>query len=95
MFPAGCSKCQEMFELNRDRSYYRYQRNRAINRKLGKLRRIGGNALVYAWTRGEHGRLTKGKIHCSCSLCRVKSYDEPSRRDQAAKDGAIEQLRNY
>lgn len=92
MFLAGCSKCQEMFELNRDRSYYRYQRSRAINRKLGMLRSLGGEAYILAWTRGNHGRLTKGKIHCSCPMCRVKSYDKASRRDQAAKEAAKEQL---
>jgi len=80
--------------LNRERSYYRYQRNRAINRKLGKLRRLGGEKLVCAWTRGEYGRLAKGKIHCSCPLCRVKSYDETSRRDRAAKEAAMEQIKS-
>lgn len=78
--------------MNRERSYYRYQRNRAINKKLGKLRRLGGEKLVYAWTHGKYGKLSKGKIHCSCPLCRVKSYDEASRRDRAAKEAATEQL---
>lgn len=81
--------------MNRDRSYYRYQRNRAINKKLGILRRLGGETHVYAWTHGEHGRLTKGKIHCSCPMCRVKSYDDASRRDRAAKEAAYQQLSSF
>lgn len=37
--------------MKRTRAYYRRQRNRAIERKLGILRRLGGEEYVYAWTR--------------------------------------------
>lgn len=76
----------------RNRAYYRYQRNRAINRKLGILRRLGGDEYVWAWTRGRPGRLAKGKIHCSCPLCRQKSYDSPTHRDMKQKESAGQQL---
>jgi hypothetical protein len=67
--------------MNRDRAYYRTQRSRHINRKLFILKRHGGGEAIQAWTDGEFGRLSKGKIHCSCWMCRRKSYDEYSHRD--------------
>lgn len=68
--------------MNRTRDYYRKQRKRAIRRKSGILRRIGGEQYVHAWAQGSTGRFAKGKIHCSCWMCRTKSYDEASIRDK-------------
>ena len=48
--------------MNRDRSYYRKQRMRAIHRKETILRQLGGEEFVSAWARGAAGRLSKGKI---------------------------------
>lgn len=79
--------------MNRDRSYYRKQRKRAIHRKEGILRRIGGEELVHAWAHGAPGHFAKGKIHCSCWMCRRKSYDDPSLRDKRMALDAAEQLR--
>ena len=56
--------------MNRDRSYYRKQRMRAIHRKETILRQLGGEENVLAWEHGAAGRLSKGKIHCSCWMCR-------------------------
>lgn len=30
----------------------------------------------------QRGRLAKGKVHCSCPMCRTKSYDSLSARDK-------------
>ena len=79
--------------MNRDRSYYRKQRKRVIRHKEGILWRIGGEAYVHAWARGATGRFAKGKIHCSCWMCRKKSYDDPQLRDKWAAMDAAEQLR--
>ena len=79
--------------MNRDRSYYRKQRKRAIHRKEELLRKIGGEEYVHAWTRGAPGRLAKGKIHCSCWMCRTKSYDDSQFRDKRMALDAAEQLR--
>ena len=79
--------------MNRDRSYYRKQRKRAIHRKEELLRRIGGEAYVRAWAHGMTGRFVKGKIHCSCWMCRKKSYDDPPLRDKRMAMAAAEQLR--
>ena len=59
--------------MNRDRAYYRYQREKHIRRKLGILRRLGGDEYVYAWSRDRPGCLSKGKIHCSCPMCAAKT----------------------
>ena len=56
------------------------------------LRRLGGEEYVYAWTRGAYGRLAKGKIHCSCPMCRAKSRDEHSHRDKKAFLSAKQQM---
>ena len=67
--------------MQRTKDYYRYWRNRIIRRKLGFLRRKGGENEVEAWTRGKIGKLSKGKMHCSCRMCRTKSYDCLSHSD--------------
>lgn len=64
----------------------------AIRRKMEILKKLGGTDLVYAWTRGVYGRLAKGKIHCSCPMCRRKSYDERSHRDKKAQLRAKQQI---
>ena len=71
--------------MQKDRAYYRWQRNRAIRRKLGILNRIGGEALAEGWTRGNNGRLAKGKIHCSCWMCRTRSFDRLPHSDLKCK----------
>lgn len=77
----------------RDRSYRRRQRYRAIHRKEGILRRIGGEEYVFSWERGTPGRLAKGKIHCSCPMCRMKSYENPKISDLRRMDDAKEQMK--
>lgn len=81
--------------MNRDRSYYRKQRKRAIHRKEGILGRIGGEAYIFAWAHGATGRFAKGKIHCFCWMCRRKSYDDPQLRDKRMAMDAAEQLREF
>ena len=78
--------------MNRNRSWYRLQRERAIRRKEHILLSYGGNANLQAWTNGQHGRLSKGKIHCSCWMCRRKSYDAISHRDAKLLSNIKDQL---
>ena len=66
---------------------------RAIHRKEGILKRIGGEEYVEAWERGKPGRLAKGKIHCSCPMCREKSYDSPSIPDLRKQEAFQEQMK--
>ena len=65
---------------------------RAIHRKETILRQLGGEENVLAWERGAAGRLSKGKIHCSCWMCRSKSNDDSRIRDKRAAMDAAQQL---
>jgi len=67
----------------RRRGYYYWQRKRAIDRKSEILRELRGPCEPDLYTGGKPGKLSKGKIHCSCPLCRAKTYDHPSHRDMA------------
>ena len=78
--------------MKKSKSELRYQRRRAIARREGILRRLGGEAEVMAWEHGAQGRLAKGKIHCSCPLCRRKSYDTLSCRDRRDAERAKTQM---
>jgi hypothetical protein len=73
--------------LNRDRSYYRRQRKRVIRRKEKLLLGLGGKELLDGWARGASGRFSKGKIHCSCPLCRRKTFEGPPIRDKRMAAG--------
>ena len=83
--------------MKRDRAYIRKARMCTIRRKSALLRRLGGGDLwLYeGWTRGHPGRFAKGKIHCSCWMCRTKSYDRLSRSDLKKKIGGKQQLKDY
>ena len=81
--------------MNRDNGYYRYQRKRTIRRKDRILHFWGSPEDVESWERGAKGRLAKGKIHCSCPMCRRKSYDDPAVRDKRATGKAKEMIIEY
>ena len=61
------------------------------------LRRIDGDENVKAWTAGgaKIGRLSKGKIHCSCWMCRVKSYDYLSQMDTRRIQGMADEEQEW
>ena len=79
----GLPEMSGVIEMARGRDWRRFQRHRTIRRKAEILRGIGGDENVNAWTVGgtKIGRLSKGKIHDFCWLCRVKSYDDRSHMD--------------
>lgn len=68
----------------RPRSYFRAQRRRVITRK----KRIIHEQHDY-WSYRYDGVLAKGKIHCSCPLCRHKSYDYAAVRDVRKSERTI------
>lgn len=80
--------------MKRGRAYHRWQRLRTIRRKVAQLKRIGGESYVYAWTQGKPGRLSKGKIHCSCPMCRRTAYDGLSHRDAKRKEAFDKEVLN-
>ena len=82
--------------MARGRDWRRFQRNRTIQRKVGILRRIGGDDNVNAWTGGGCiGVLSKNKIHCSCWMCRVKSYDSLSQMDARRVQGMTDEEQEW
>jgi len=70
--------------MKKTRAERRLQRKRVICKKIRFLRKSGGEEYVSAWSGGgkKKGRLAKGKIHCSCPMCRRKSYDNLSHTDR-------------
>lgn len=78
--------------MERGRAYTRYQRNRHINRKKRII-----HAKEEYWHYKYEGMLSKGKIHCSCWMCRLKAYEYPPIRDRrsmmAIDDGQIVEIR--
>lgn len=69
--------CLDMSE-SRGRAYTRYQRNSHINRK----KRIIHDMNDY-WYYRYDGILSKGKIHCSCPMCRLKYREYTSKHDKS------------
>ena len=60
----------------RDRGYLRKMRNRAIHRK----KNISHNIYGSDWYKND-GMYSKGKIHCSCPICKYsKVYDLPTHK---------------
>lgn len=63
---------------NRNRSYYRNHRERAIKRKVHVFQNIWGIDLI-KYENGIEipfpvGRWSKGKVHCSCKMCKYEKY---------------------
>lgn len=65
-------------QTNRNRAYYRHHRKRVIRRKV----RI---AEQYGWNISFEGRFAKGKIHCSCLLCAIKTKKDGFPHSQKKK----------
>lgn len=82
--------------MKRNRNYYRQQRERAIKRKYRlEQKRLGRILAEEIYDSKRLGQLNKGKIHCSCPMCRTKSFDELSHRDKVHQAKAQYQLTHY
>ena len=75
---------------NRTPEFRRQQRTAHISRKKRIIRDQGGY-----WHYKFAGDLDKGKIHCSCPMCRRKSYDRAQICDQRKAGSAIDELLDY
>ena len=73
---------------NRTTEYRRHKRAAVIRRKKNIVRDIwlGG------WNYTYDGCLSKGKIHCSCPMCRRKSYDLARQDDIRSADNMMDDL---
>jgi queuine/archaeosine tRNA-ribosyltransferase len=82
--------------MKRNRGDYREQRERAIARKFSiQRKRMGIKEANEIYDKRRKSQLGKGKIHCSCPMCRAKSYDELSHRDQAHIENCLQQLKEF
>ena len=77
--------------MNRSRAYRRFQRKRAIHHKSMILRDYWKLNDADYWTPERYGYLSKGKVHCSCWMCRVKSYDYLSQMDMRRIQGMADE----
>ena len=80
---------------NRNRAYRRHQRTRAIARKVKIFTEFWGNELVF-YRNGEVsafpvGKYAKGKVHCSCKLCKFEEYYKIPKEKDRAKQQAMQQ----
>jgi hypothetical protein len=57
--------------MKRDKNYFREQRQKHINRKKRIIHEQGDY-----WHYKYDGTLNKGKIHCSCPVCRRKTNNK-------------------
>ena len=78
--------------MKRSKAYYRWQRRRAIHHKAWIVRYAWKEDSPLFWTPSRIGALSKGKVHCSCWMCRRKSYDELSRTDKRKQEAYKQQL---
>ena len=72
----------------RTRAYTRHQRRRVIKRKLLIIRNV--------WSQEAHllqveGKLSKGKIHCSCRMCRFEQFHKIPKSKVKAKLKAMKE----
>ncbi|MCD1259356.1 hypothetical protein B5M42_010960 [Paenibacillus athensensis] len=72
------------YRHNRPTDYVQHQRSRVVRRKSRIARRIG-------WTVAHTGSLTKGKIHCSCPHCAVKTKSHGLPKSQQARLASYEE----
>lgn len=79
--------------MNRTRDYYRKQRAKHIARKQRMVKEWSMNGNCLYWV-APAGALSKGKIHCSCWMCRRKSYDYKKVKDLARIE-AMDQSEKY
>ncbi|MGE8006602.1 hypothetical protein [Lysinibacillus sp. NPDC093216] len=74
---------------NRSKAYIRHQRERIIRKKLTIVKNVfslPGNEY-----KPIHGKLSKGKVHCSCRMCRYEQYHSIPKAKIKAKLKAMEQ----
>lgn len=77
--------------VKRSRAYCRKQMLKHINRKVYIFTKIWRNEKLYVPAH----YYSKNKVHCSCPMCRRKSYDYPKLSDLRKKVGMDYQLKEF
>lgn len=73
---------------NRSKAYIRHQRERIIRKKWATLKNVFLLERNYMPVRG---KLSKGKIHCSCRICRYEQYHSIPKAKHKAKLKAMKE----
>ena len=79
----------------RTRAYRRHQRTRAIAHKLYIIKHIQfwDNDML---TKKHIGKLAKGKVHCSCNMCKFeKHYEIEHHKYKSYRKVAEEEIKDY
>lgn len=64
---------EKYYSTNRNRAFNRHQRERIIRKKLYILNDIM-NIHKEFFSDKNIGKLSKGKVHCSCKMCRYAQH---------------------
>ncbi|MFE3576775.1 hypothetical protein [Lysinibacillus sp. NPDC059133] len=73
---------------NRSKAYIRHQRERIIRKKWAILKDVKLRESDFMPVRG---RLSKGKVHCSCRMCRYEQFHSIPKTKHKAKLKTMEQ----
>ncbi|AEO93361.1 gp99 [Bacillus phage G] len=80
---------------NRSLDYYRHHRKRIIARKVYIFTHIWGNELFEYENRDYKpfpiGKYSKGKVHCSCKVCKYDKHFEIKKHKVKSKEQAMKQ----
>jgi hypothetical protein len=61
---------------NRSKDYYRHHRNRVIQKKLKVVNNVWCRDETFPHPYEVHpGKLAKGKLHCSCYMCKFEKHN--------------------
>lgn len=87
-------------EQNRNRAYLRHQRNRVIAKKVKIFTEFWGNELIVFKNEETStfpvGKWSKGKVHCSCKMCKYeKHYKIPKEKDKAKQQAMKKEVDDY
>ena len=82
----------EQLPPRRNLAMRRGQRKRAICRERRIVLHVCPEGFVAGMTTRFCGRLAKGKLHCSCPICRRKSRMRPAMRMRRQDDAFRDQL---
>lgn len=87
-------------EQKRSRAFTRHQRNRVIAKKVKIFTQFWGNDLtqIYNNTLSPFpvGKWSKGKVHCSCKLCKFdKHFKIPKEKEKAQQKWMKKAIDDY
>lgn len=80
--------------IHKDRANRRVVRRKQIKRKMGILKRTK-SWYVDLCTKHGQGELAKGKIHCSCPHCTVKSKKYMGKRNRSELNWCMSDRRKF